>query len=148
MDGAKQLTNGKQDGAPLCSSESSSFYYGDFASFQIMKMPIDGGTPQLVKASAIPNGYMTGAVSFSPDGKWMPEFLYVSVADTQTTTSKIALLDVAANAEKPVKLFDPRLGFAPPIAFTPDGKAVAYNIVENGVATYGPSPWMVHRACD
>ena len=49
------------------------FYYIDNATSHIMKMPIDGGQAELLKASAIPNGFMQGGVNFSPDGSWMPE---------------------------------------------------------------------------
>src|SRR5260370_39081073 len=75
---SKQLTSGKQDGLPLCSPDGASFYYGDFATSRIMKMPIDGGSVELVKASVNPNGYMFGALNFSPDGRSMPEFMYTA----------------------------------------------------------------------
>src|SRR5258708_36326082 len=98
-----------------------------------MKMAIDGGPPELIKASAISNGYMVGGVNFSPDGRLMPEFTYITDAATQSATIKIALIDVTTNAETPAKTFVPRPDFAPPIAIAPDGKAVVYNIAENGV---------------
>jgi Tol biopolymer transport system component len=138
----KQLTSGKVDGLPLCSPDGASFYYNDFATSRIMKMPIDGGSPELVKASALTNGFMTGsgAANFSPDGKLMPEFMYTADPATQTGTSKIALIDVTTNAETPAKTFVPRPDFTPAIAFVPDGKAVAYNIVENGVGNVWAQP--------
>jgi len=139
----KQLTSGKQDGSPLCSPDGASFYYDDFATSRIMKMPIDGGSPELVKASALPDGIMTGsgAANFSPDGKLMPEFMYTAdPATPQTSISKIALVDVTTNAETPAKTFVPRAGFAPPIAVTPDGKSVAYTVVENGVGNIWSQP--------
>ena len=99
-----------------------------------MKAPIDGGSPQLVKASALPNGFMNGAVNFSPDGKLMPEFMSTpDPATPQTSTTEIAFVDVTANAETPAKTFIPRAGFAASIAVAPDGKSVAYTVVENGV---------------
>jgi len=106
-------------------------------------MPIDGGSPELVKASALTNGFMTGSgtANFSPDGKLMPEFMYTAdPATPQTSISKIALVDVTTNAETPAKTFVPRAGFAPPIAVTPDGKSVAYTVVENGVGNIWSQP--------
>src|ERR1700745_3494705 len=50
------------------------------AVFRVMKMAIDGGPPELVKASAMPNGYMVGGVNFSPDDRLMPEFTYLTEA--------------------------------------------------------------------
>ncbi len=136
----KQLTSGKQDFWPLCSPDGASFYYEDYAVFRVMKMAIDGGPPELIKASAIPNGYMVGGVNFSPDGRLMPEFTYITDAATQSATIKIALIDVTTNAETPAKTFVPRPDFAPPIAIAPDGKAVAYNIAENGVGNVWLQP--------
>jgi Tol biopolymer transport system component len=136
----RQLTSGKQDFWPLCSPDGASFYYEDYALFRVMKMAIDGGPPELIKASAMPNGYMVGGVNFSPDGRLMPEFTYITDAATQSATIKIALIDVTTNAETPAKTFVPRPDFAPPIAIAPDGKAVAYNIAENGVGNVWLQP--------
>jgi serine/threonine protein kinase/Tol biopolymer transport system component len=131
----KQLTNGKDDESPLCSPDGASFYYADGVTFQIMKMPVDGASPELVKASAIPDGYMTGGVNLSPDGRWMPQIETRADAVTQIATRKVALVDVTMNSETPAKIIDPRGDIAAPIAITPDGKAVAYNVVENGVGS-------------
>jgi hypothetical protein len=98
-----------------------------------MKMPIDGGPAELIKATAVPNGYFLGALNFSPDGRWMPELAAISNAATQTSTHKIALVDLNSDSEAPTKYLEPRADMAVPIAFTPDGKAVAYNTIENGV---------------
>jgi serine/threonine protein kinase len=136
----KQLTSGKQDFWPLCSPDGASFYYEDYALFRVMKMAIDGGPPELIKASSISNGYMVGGVNFSPDGRLMPEFTYITDAATQSATINIALIDVTTNAERPAKTFVPRPDFAPPIAIAPDGKAVAYNIAENGVGNVWLQP--------
>jgi Tol biopolymer transport system component len=70
----------------------------------------------------------------------MPEFTYITDATTQSATIKIALIDVTTNAETPAKTFVPRPDFAPPIAIAPDGKAVAYNIAENGVGNVWLQP--------
>ena len=136
----KQLTSGKQDILPLCSPDGVSFYYADFAKFQIMKMPIDGGSPELVKGSVIPSGYMAGGVNFSPDGRWMPEVADISDPATQSVKIKVALVDLSANSEASTKFVDPRADITLPIAVTPDGKAVAYNIVENGVGNVWAQP--------
>jgi len=137
---AKQLTSGKIDGFPLCSPDGASFYYIDNATSHIMKMSIDGGSPELVKASAIPSGFLQGGVNFSPDGRWMPEVAGITDVTTQVGSNKIMLVDVNANTESAVKTLDPRADIALPIAFTPDGKAVAYAIVENGIGNIWAQP--------
>jgi eukaryotic-like serine/threonine-protein kinase len=136
----KQLTSGEQDAVPVCSPDGNSFFYLDAVGVRTMKMPIDGGSPEPVKASAIPNGFMAGAVNLSPDGRWMPEVAAFSDSATQSWTIKIALIDVNANSEAPANYIDPRAGVNRPIAIAPDGKAVAYNIIENGVGNIWVQP--------
>ncbi|MGB9404107.1 MAG: hypothetical protein WCA98_11240, partial [Candidatus Acidiferrales bacterium] len=55
-------------------------------------------------------------------------------------TIKIALLDVTTNSEASVKYIIPRDDIAIPVAITPDGKALAYNIVENGIGNVWEQP--------
>ena len=105
-----------------------------------MKMPIGGGSPELVKASAVPNGFMQGALNFSPDGKWMPEILTSSDPGSQAITHKIALIDVTANLDAPAKVLDMRADAWQFIGFSPDGKALAYAVVENGVGNIWVQP--------
>ncbi len=136
----KQLTSGKDEEVPLCSPDGASFYYFDRATFQTMKMPINGGSPELVKASVVPSGFMEGALNFSPDGRWMPEVADVAETATQSVAIKVALIDISAGAEMPARFLNPRADIANHIAFTPDGKAVAYNVVENGVGNVWAQP--------
>ena len=139
----KQLTSGKLDGFPLCSPDGALFYYDNLATSRIIRMPIDGGAPEVVKASALPDGFMTGsrAANFSPDGQLIPEFMNILDAAAQTGTTKIALVNVKTNAESPSKTLIPQSGFVGPIAITPDGKAVAYNIIKNGVGNVWAQPF-------
>jgi Tol biopolymer transport system component len=83
---------------------------------------------------------MVGAVNFSPDSRWMPEIETTADPATQTSTNKVALVDVNANSEASTKYLDARGDIARPIAVTPDGKAVAYTIVENGVGNVWEQP--------
>ncbi|MFZ0880097.1 MAG: hypothetical protein WA002_11410, partial [Candidatus Acidiferrales bacterium] len=136
----KQLTSGKDEEFPLCSPDGASFYYFDGAANRIMKMSINGGSSELIKASVIPTGFMEGGVNFSPDGRWMPEIATIVDPATQTSTIKIALLDVTTNSEASVKYIIPRDDIAIPVAITPDGKALAYNIVENGIGNVWEQP--------
>jgi Tol biopolymer transport system component len=136
----KQLTTGKDERYPLCSPDAASFYYFDFTTSRDMKMPIEGGAPELIRATAVPNGYMAGAANFSPDGRWMAEVATTSDAATQTGTRRVALVDVNANSEASTKYIDPRPDMGAVIAITPDGKAVAYDTVENGVGNVWAQP--------
>jgi serine/threonine protein kinase/sugar lactone lactonase YvrE len=137
---SKQLTSGKDDEMPVCSPDGTSFYYVDNAASRIMKMSTEGGTPEVVKASAVASGFMMGAVNFSPDGKWIPEVELSNDPATQAVTHTIVLLDPNANPEKPAKYLDARPDISNAIAFAPDGKAVAYSVVENGVGNIWAQP--------
>src|SRR4029077_18612898 len=127
---SKRLTSGKDDELPVCSPDGTSFFYSDNATYRIMKMPIEGGTPEVVKASVVVSGFMIGAMNFSPDGKWIPEVELSTDPSTQAVTHRIVLLDTNANPEKPAKYLDARPDISNAIAFAPDGKAVAYSVVE------------------
>jgi Tol biopolymer transport system component len=83
---------------------------------------------------------MAEGTNFSPDGKWMPEIAAFTDPATQTTTTKVALIDINANSLASTKFLIPRPEIRLPIAFTPDGKAVAYTIVENGVGNVWAQP--------
>ena len=135
-----QLTNGKDDELPLCALDGKSAYYFDGASFRLMREPIDGGPPELVEASAIPNGYVWGGLNFSPDGKWIPEIAAISDPATHSAENKIALIDVNAKSAASTRFLVPRPDFAEPFSFTPDGTAVTYNIVEDGVGNVWEQP--------
>jgi serine/threonine protein kinase/sugar lactone lactonase YvrE len=137
---SKQLTSGKDDERPVCSPDGTSFYYMDNAAGRIMKMSIEGGTPEVVKASVMTSGFMIGAVNFSPDGKWIPEIETSTDPATQAATHRVVLLDANANSEKPAKYLDARPDISNAIAFAPDGKAVAYSVVENGVGNIWAQP--------
>jgi serine/threonine protein kinase/Tol biopolymer transport system component len=136
----KQLTNGEDEEFPLCSPDGKWAYYVDDATTHIMRVPIEGGTPELVEGSVVSNGFMAEGTNFSPDGKWMPEIAAFTDPATQTTTTKVALIDINANSLASTKFLIPRPEIRLPIAFTPDGKAVAYTIVENGVGNVWAQP--------
>ena len=136
----KQLTTGKEDGNPRCLPDGKSFYYYDAVLLQIKKVPIAGGTPELVKASVVPSGWMQGGVNFSPDGRWLPEIEVRGDATTGVASRKIALVDATTNASTPAKYISPRPDIYPVVAITPDGKAAAYTIVENGVGNIWTQP--------
>jgi len=137
---SKQLTSGKDDELPVCSPDGTSFYYSDNATYRIMKMPIEGGTPEAVKASAVAHGFLFGAVNFSPDGKLLPEVELASDSATQAWTHRVVLLDANVNSEKPAKYLEARSDIFNTIGFAPDGKAVAYPAVENGVGNIWLQP--------
>ncbi|MFZ0967250.1 MAG: protein kinase [Candidatus Acidiferrales bacterium] len=135
-----QLSNGIFEMLPVCSPDGKWIYYVNVSDYRTMRVPVAGGSPELVEGSAIPNGYVGGANNFSPDGKWLPEIATAADPATQAVTNKIALIDVTARSLASTKFLVPRAEITRPIAFTPDGKAVAYNIVEDGVGNVWVQP--------
>jgi serine/threonine protein kinase/Tol biopolymer transport system component len=137
---AKQLTTGKDDEAPVCAADAKSFYYSDNVTYLVKKVPIDGGDPETVKASSVSSGFTGGALGVSPDGQWLPEVLVSTDPAVLVTTHKIALLNLFANPEPPAKFLPARPDVFTNIAYTPDGKSVAYVVIENGVGNIWSQP--------
>ncbi len=129
---ATQLSHGKGDVGPICSADSSWAYYKDFISFQLMRVPIEGGAPEVVPGSAIPKlDFMADDLSISPDGKRLA-FL-VNGPERERDFPAIAMVPLDAAANLPPQLLEPDPRISGPSAFSPDGKAVVYPVRENGV---------------
>ncbi len=116
-----QVTNGKSEADPQCSRDGKWIYFVDRADGNRLKrVTIDGGSPEVAVNSGV------GAYSLSPDGKQIltlevREFdhkLMLREDSTETKTTQYHDLDQRA-----------QLG----VAYTPDGKSVAYTVREKGV---------------
>jgi serine/threonine protein kinase len=128
----KQLTYGKLDWYPECSPDGKWVYFPDVAESRLMRVPVEGGTPEQVPGSAVPNALFAW-LALSPDGKLLAFLPSILDAATQTNSVKLALVNLGANTETTPRLVDvdPRAGQH--IQFTPNGKAVTYVINESGV---------------
>ena len=141
--GLLQLTRGKFDLNPVCSSDGKwVYYFASAAAPAISKIPIDGGEPQKLASSDVQGMYGLGTgVAVSPDGKWIVFDAEISPADNpQVAISKLAILNLESPAA--LRLIDPDqrisggLGngtFTNTMRFAPDGKSVAYLIRDKGV---------------
>ena len=143
---AKQLTDGKFDIDPVCSRDGKWVYYFASAAREhpAMRVSLEGGAPEAVTPGDVPNMYGFGAgQAISPDGQWL---VFNAELSTQATgggaVSKLALVNLEGGGAKAARMFDPdkRIAggagsgyFENGMAFTPDGKAVAYMIREKGV---------------
>ena len=136
----KQLTSGKVNDWPVCSADGKFAYYMDGPTAHIMRIPIDGGASERLEGSVISNGFVQGAVNPSPDGRLLPGIASTTDPATQMYTTRIALIDVNSSSATSTKFLVPHPGIAAPIAFSPDGKSVVYNIVENGVGNIWTEP--------
>jgi Tol biopolymer transport system component len=105
-----------------------------------MKIPVDGGTPEVIQGSVVSDGYITGGMNLSPDGRWLPGVESLADPKTKALITKVALIKVDSDSPASTKILIPRPDITRPIAFTVDGKAVVYSIVEDGVGNVWEQP--------
>jgi eukaryotic-like serine/threonine-protein kinase len=129
----KQLTHGKDDEQPGCSPDGKWAYYADNTkNYEIYREPIEGGTPELIKASRMKNGFVIGGEDVSPDGKLLAAIATQIDPVTEADIHALALIDVAANTESSIRVFPSQPTITIPVEFTPDGKNVAYRVIDKG----------------
>jgi eukaryotic-like serine/threonine-protein kinase len=140
----KQLTSGFFDQHPVCSPDGKWLYYYDTVGpHYSMRVPLEGGQPEPVPGSDVHGMYGFGAGdAISPDGKQLVFNADVNFPDNpQAAASKLAIVNLDSSSQSsPVLLNpDPRLatgggnGFTNAMAFTPDGKSIAYIVRDQGV---------------
>ncbi len=129
----KKLTAGKLDYHPVCSPDQKWVYYFDETAAQIMRVLADGsGKPEAVPGSNDFHGFISGGqMDFAADGKTFAYSVSITTAQSQAGTPKIALLTLGSTNS--LRLIDVSPHVSSGVQFTPDGKAVAYSIRENGV---------------
>jgi serine/threonine protein kinase len=117
----KQLSDGKVDQYPVCSSTGWVFYQDNGTGNRLMKVPVDGG--QATKVS----DELTADFDVSPDGKTVAIATFGHLAEH---IEKLTI--VAVDSGQLLKSFDferPRSGH---IRFSPDGKAIVYPVRSAG----------------
>ena len=66
----KQLTHGAADIAATCAPDGKWVYYEDLVRFQILRVPMEGGTPEIIPGTNIPGAILAiPGLAISPDGK-------------------------------------------------------------------------------
>ena len=129
----KQLTYGSADLSAKCMPDGKWVYYEDWVNSQIMRVPINGGTPEIVPGTIVAHTiFSSPGFGTSADGKWLA-ILLSQIESNGSGTNKIALVPLDAGPNPPVRLLDPDPRVAVNPQFTPDGSALVYPIRENGV---------------
>ena len=119
----RQLSSGKQDNYPVCSPDSRWVYYRDNSAGRMMKVPIDGGTPQKVTDMDL-----SGLFDISPDGSTI---VFSTIDHANGHEEKLVLLDSSTGQVRRTMRFErERIGYF--ARFTRDGKSVVYPVRENG----------------
>jgi len=141
----KQLSQGPFDYYPICSPDEKWVYFHDsFGAHALMRVPMEGGKPEPVPSSDVPNMYGMGAgAAISPDGKLLAFNSELSTpSNPQSATSKLAFVNLESGSPTHPRLVDPdpRIAggagqgiFTNFISFTPDGKSLAYIVRDKGV---------------
>ena len=134
-DGAnpKQLTHGVVDIAPVCSPDEKWVYYEDLQgfNFQIKRVPIEGGTPEVIPGTNVPKAFLDVGLDISPDGK----LLAVRAVENAkgVPVQHVLLVNLNAGQEPSRRILDPDPRITSEARFTPDSKAIVYPIREKGV---------------
>jgi serine/threonine protein kinase/Tol biopolymer transport system component len=129
----KQLTYGTADISAKCIADGKWAYYEDWiGGGRIMRVPINGGTPEIVPGTMVPHTIFTQpGFGISTDGKYLA--VLINRIETNVSDEKIALVSLDAGPSPPVRLLDPDPRVAGNPRFAPDGSAIVYSIRENGV---------------
>ncbi len=138
----KQLSSGDFDVLPACSPDGKWVYYyaaGERRS-AAMRVLVEGGTPEPVPGSEVPNMYGFGAgQAVSPDGHTL--IFSADLSLPGIAVSKLAVVHPGEEHSAP-RLLDPdkRItgaggsgNFANSMTISPDGKSIAYVIRDKGV---------------
>ena len=120
---AKKLTSGLLDYFPECSPDLHWIYFRDDYTSLVMRVPIDGGTPQKI------SGLQADSIfDISPDSTLA---LFATVSHTEGHKEKV--LEVAVDTGQVKREINMQKQHVGRIQYSPDGKAIEYVVRENGV---------------
>jgi eukaryotic-like serine/threonine-protein kinase len=137
-----RLTTGKQEDSAVCSPDSKWVYYRDQGSEKLFRISISGGQPEDVPGTNVEHGIVgSNVLGISPDGKMLAFLSTVELPGAGlTNVEKIVLVPLNAGDNPVVRRIDPHPDTQGGPRFTPDGKAVVYQIRENGVDNLWEQP--------
>jgi serine/threonine protein kinase len=137
-----QLTDGNDTSlgsSPVCSGNDGWVYF--FRGVQnLWRVPLDGSAkPEPIPGSAVPRTFQAGrGMGISPDGKTLAYMVKFLNQETEDGTIKVSLLELTTLKDPHLLDANPHISAGP--QFTPDGKAVAYPVRENGVDNIWAQP--------
>ncbi len=117
---------------PVCSeTQNWAYFFRDLKT--LWRVPLDGsGKAESIAGTAIANGFQTGrGMGISPDGKELAYLVEFTNLEAQNGVPKLAILNLETLKEPRYIDANPHIATGP--IFTPDGKALAYPVRENGV---------------
>ena len=101
----KQITDGHDLRAPVCSADDEWVYFRDWFSHEIKRAPLDGGKTEVVPGTKIADAELDNTpVAISPDGQWLAFSIHVEPEGNETAhQTKIVLLKLNAAPSVPGK---------------------------------------------
>lgn len=134
--GATQLSDGANDISPVCSLDAKWVYYQDPAEDQILRVPVEGGTPEIVPGTTVLNAGVSASLGgLSRDGKQMPFF-----SDSAFLHKNLQIVDLDSGPHPALRTLSPDPRVSGSVVFTPNERAVAYPILENRVSNIWVQP--------
>jgi serine/threonine protein kinase/Tol biopolymer transport system component len=127
----KRLTGSEDDVLPVCSPQAKWVYYFDGKANHRMRVPLEGGNPEILRSPGVPGSPIFPLSSISRDGAML--ITNGLVPDPATSTYKNKLSVIKTNSpDAPAQILDAdsRIvvgGIRSPL-FTPDGFALVYPI--------------------
>ena len=119
----RKLTDGFADYSPECSPDLRWAYYQALITKLVMRVPLEGGTPQKVSDLQAEDAF-----DISPDGT---SVVLVTLSHTEGHKEKVLEVSVdSGQVRREIALPRPHLG---KIQYAQDGKALEYVVRENGV---------------
>jgi serine/threonine protein kinase len=127
-----KLADENSESFPVCSANQNWVYFFPNVR-ELGRVPLDGSGPaEAIAGSRVADAYLAGrGIGIAPDGKTLAYVIGIVNPLDAAPEEKIALLDTATLSSPRFLRVNPRISKG--VQFTPDGKAVAYPVAENGV---------------
>jgi len=147
----EEIGKGNSNTSPACSPDHKWVYYLDTL-LTWMRVPADSsGPPEAVAGTEVPHMFeYLGNIDFSPDGK---QFMVVAATEdqeTRATHKNLVLVKIDAVPGSKPRLIDPDRRMTAGMTastiytggpkFSPDGKAIVYDILDKGVGNLWVQP--------
>jgi len=136
-----QLSSGSADSGAVCSPDGKRVFYTDIQTGLIMEVPAEGGKPEVLKGSTVPNTHLAirlGGVS--PDNQTLAAVVTANQAGPDGDIRKIALISLDSGAHKTPRILEPHRKISGPPVFIEGGKTLVYAVTEDGVGNLWAQP--------